>query len=266
MGLYAEMDTHIWGFPDMTPQLGLPISYSGVGELFAERAQSIATADCPVDTGYLQSTIEGAGSGTTATIQAGAEYAQYLEYGTWKMSAQPYFTYAVEQAASEAFELATTLYEKALKEEEAIIRMIEEMERMMRSLSSSFGGGGGGGRRGRRGRGPGSLTESVGGVTFKRDGSLKSGMNYMMTRPGMWRQNTSFYNTAVTRSANLESSRSIAMSRFSGGGSGSSSFRSGGGGGGGSFRSGGGRSYSSSFSRNNNTGNPAFVVPDVIII
>ena len=98
MGLRAHIDLHDWDFPDETPILGIPIEYSGVGELFGTIAQQLAQSVCPVDTGYLQSSINGSGGDTEGEVIAGAEYAQYVEYGTWKMQAQPYFTDAVEQS------------------------------------------------------------------------------------------------------------------------------------------------------------------------
>ena len=43
-----------------------------------------------VRTGYLRSTIHAEAEGTTVTLGASADYASYNEFGTYKMSAQPF--------------------------------------------------------------------------------------------------------------------------------------------------------------------------------
>ena len=92
MGLVASLSTD-W-LPDTTSFTETGISYNND---FGRIAASLARQDAPVDTGYLRSSI----SGDSDVVQAEAEYAQYVEYGTWKMDSQPYFESAVEQAASE---------------------------------------------------------------------------------------------------------------------------------------------------------------------
>jgi len=71
---------------------------------------------CPVDTGYLRSSIAynkiegggvlvsaggvGSGAGTTAGIKGGTrdvDYAVYVEYGTRNMAAEPFFRPAIDQ-------------------------------------------------------------------------------------------------------------------------------------------------------------------------
>lgn len=62
-----------------------------------EQAFNNTIADlCPVRTGYLRSTCECFRVSNTIICWAGAEYAQYVEYGTSKMSAQPFFEPAIE--------------------------------------------------------------------------------------------------------------------------------------------------------------------------
>jgi hypothetical protein len=54
MGLLARLDIiNDWGFPDSTPNLHLPIDYSGVGDTFQSTAVDLARGACPIDTGYL---------------------------------------------------------------------------------------------------------------------------------------------------------------------------------------------------------------------
>jgi HK97 gp10 family phage protein len=50
----------------------------------------------PVDTGFLRNSITSNGEGLlTYSVKVGAEYGIHVEYGTWKMSAQPYLRPAV---------------------------------------------------------------------------------------------------------------------------------------------------------------------------
>jgi HK97 gp10 family phage protein len=51
---------------------------------------SVAWDLVPVDTGYLQSTIYSLAEGMQLEIGATADYASYVEFGTYKMAAQPY--------------------------------------------------------------------------------------------------------------------------------------------------------------------------------
>jgi HK97 gp10 family phage protein len=57
----------------------------------ANEIQSSAKGSCPVDTGNLQDSISKDVSPTEFTVQATEDYASYVEYGTSKMAAQPYF-------------------------------------------------------------------------------------------------------------------------------------------------------------------------------
>lgn len=60
-------------------------------ETVCESAKSL----CPVDTGRLQSSINVQSGGNTAVISADTEYAAFVEFGTSKMSAQPYLVPAL---------------------------------------------------------------------------------------------------------------------------------------------------------------------------
>lgn len=58
-------------------------------------------AHAPVDTGFLSSSIQGRMSGPLdGVVNAGAEYAVYVEYGTSKMGAQPFMVPAAEAVRS----------------------------------------------------------------------------------------------------------------------------------------------------------------------
>ena len=79
-------------------------SGSAVADAFSEAFMENARSLVPVRTGYLQSTID-CHAGSEVECFAGADYAQYVEYGTSKMSAQPYFEPAIE-AGLEAARIA----------------------------------------------------------------------------------------------------------------------------------------------------------------
>ena len=85
MGLTCSLEdpAGLWGLPTTTPTLFLPIDYSPITETFSATVVEMARSMCPVDTGYLQSSISASGG----TITVGADYAQYVEYGTWKSPA-----------------------------------------------------------------------------------------------------------------------------------------------------------------------------------
>ena len=111
MGLYAEVDFITdWGFPEQLTggdetigEASVPVNYSGACSAFVETFLEVAKELVPVDTGYLRSTIDAGTDGFSfCYAEATAEYAQYVEYGTWCMDAQPYFEIALEEACQAA--------------------------------------------------------------------------------------------------------------------------------------------------------------------
>lgn len=60
-----------------------------------------ARRNAPVDTGYLQSSIateyEFSGEGVTGSVEAGANYAVFVENGTSRMAPQPYMRPAFDK-------------------------------------------------------------------------------------------------------------------------------------------------------------------------
>lgn len=69
----------------------------------ADRIATDARSRAPVDTGALRSSIESVSveAGKSAEVQVGVEYGAYVEYGTYKMAAQPYLSPAFEAHAKE---------------------------------------------------------------------------------------------------------------------------------------------------------------------
>ncbi len=68
---------------------------SGVLDAGAQIVAEAARGACPVDTGRLRASIEVSADGNSASVTAGAPYAAYVEFGTWKMAAQPFLTPAL---------------------------------------------------------------------------------------------------------------------------------------------------------------------------
>ena len=125
MGLLCEVDVADWGLP---PEYDYSIPLAE----FVENVVSIAQDLCPVRTGFLRSTIgDGAFVGqTSASIPVSCEYAQYVEYGTYKMEAQPYFEPAIEIAMVELVDACCEIAgeERAVEVEEELEAEIEEAE------------------------------------------------------------------------------------------------------------------------------------------
>ena len=67
----------------------------------ADYAAGVAEQLVPVDTGYLQSTIHAEQEGDDAVVMVDADYAGFVEFGTYKMAAQPYLYPAVMQSADQ---------------------------------------------------------------------------------------------------------------------------------------------------------------------
>ena len=149
MGLYASFTPEDLGYPESleTEVLGVhlevPVDYSAALEGFVDTFLSVSTNLVPIDTGFLQSTLDAGSSGSDAYAEASAEYAQYVEYGTWKMEAQPYFEPAIDEGAATFFQMADEAVEEASRiledEAEAVIEEYEaEMEQQMSESMGSF--------------------------------------------------------------------------------------------------------------------------------
>ena len=119
MGLLCEVDVADWGLPD-------DLDYSKPLQDFVDAVINDAQANCPVRTGYLRSTIgDGAiVSQTYCSIPVSCEYAQYVEYGTYKMEAQPYFEPAIEMYLDDLANACCDIVAES-QEEEAEAELIE---------------------------------------------------------------------------------------------------------------------------------------------
>lgn len=153
MGLYAEFSiTRDWGFSTQLtqdipgyPEFGeiiVNLDYSPACEVFINTFRDWALSFVPIDTGFLESTIDAGADGDTCWAEAWADYAQYVEYGTSIMSAQPFFEDALETACGDAFFVALDIQNKGLKrieewmeEQQEIILELKRQEDMLNELS-----------------------------------------------------------------------------------------------------------------------------------
>ena len=97
----------------------------------------VATSLCPVDTGYLCSTIDAGGDESSVYAEATAEYAEYVEYGTSRMGAQPFFEPALEAAA----EVLSSMAQIAIQEAQEVVQ--EMVQSIMDEMEMAMAGGGG---------------------------------------------------------------------------------------------------------------------------
>ena len=141
MGLYASFTPEELGYRAELSQsvlgeyLEVEVDYGPACEAFCETFLDVATDLVPVDTGYLQSTIDADTDGFFCECMADAEYAQYVEYGTWKMDAQPYFEPALDAGLEVFYELAG----EAMDEAQQILQ--EMAEDVIASAQEAMGGG-----------------------------------------------------------------------------------------------------------------------------
>lgn len=123
MGLLFNMSVQDLGYIQATQDIVLYPNYAEGCRVFCDTFLAEARARCPVRTGYLRSTISASSTASSITCMVGAEYAQYVEYGTSRQSAQPYF----EPALQIALETAQEYWDRA--ENEVIMKQRELVQR-----------------------------------------------------------------------------------------------------------------------------------------
>ena len=128
-------------YNDQDIEVTVQVDYSDAFAAFADAFYSYATDLVPVDTGYLQSTISASSDDWSITAEASAHYAQYVEFGTWKMAAQPYFIPALEYAWSETSDAFQQAVQDAMDEAEA---RLDAMGASQGGAEGGFGMGFGG--------------------------------------------------------------------------------------------------------------------------
>ena len=146
MGLRVNINAIDQGFP-MTADVGdisIPVDYSEAAEIFKTVFLDVARELVPVRTGYLKSTIAakiGEASIGEVTAEASAEYAQYVEFGTYRQMAQPYFIPAIEAALEEWGLAAQKAYKEALEEAQAAYEAEQAQQQSQGAGGAPVGGG-----------------------------------------------------------------------------------------------------------------------------
>lgn len=113
MGLYWECDViEDLGYPEyeIGPKGPVYYDYSAGCEIFCAMFLSNVMQRCPVDTGYLLYSIKAKPTRKSMRCWTNCSYAQYQEYGTVYMRAQPYF----QSSLYDAFDIAVMVWEKEL--------------------------------------------------------------------------------------------------------------------------------------------------------
>lgn len=142
MGLFAEFDVIAdFGYLDQTEEYGIIPDYSEGCDVFVEMFLKYSRQLVPVRTGYLRSTLDAGSSDTSCYAETDCDYAEYVEYGTSYMGAQPYFEPAFEMALAEAEPLWNQAQENALLEEQMLIAEEQMMREQQMQQASSRGGG-----------------------------------------------------------------------------------------------------------------------------
>ena len=132
MGLLAEFTMDDLGYAESTDELGIFIDYSEGCEIFAETFLKVAQDLVPVDTGYLMGSLNASATSDGCTCITKCEYAQYVEYGTCYMGAQPYFEPAIEAAFNAAIPHWDEAVEEAMEEEAELLEEMEDSEKSNR--------------------------------------------------------------------------------------------------------------------------------------
>ena len=146
MGLRVNINAMDQGFP-MTANVGdisIPVDYSEAAEIFKTVFLDVARELVPVRTGYLKSTIAaeiGEASIGEVTAEASADYAQYVEFGTYRQMAQPYFIPAIEAALEEWGLAAQKAYDEALEEAQAAYEAEQAQQQSQEAGGAPVGGG-----------------------------------------------------------------------------------------------------------------------------
>lgn len=125
MGLLCEFDPTDLGCPEYLEQEVLDetiieyVDYTSACIAFVQTFLKVARLEVPVDTGYLRSTLSADTDGWECKAWTDCEYAQYVEYGTWRQRAQPYFEPAIEEGIAAFLEEAGIAIDEALQMIEA---------------------------------------------------------------------------------------------------------------------------------------------------
>ena len=143
MGLYVEFDVSDYGYvsevqgdiADMFPVYAV-MDFAPACEAFVKTFIEEAQRLVPVDTGYLRSTINATTDGFHCSAEATAEYAEYVEYATFRMREQPYFTPALEKAMGVFTKIADDIVNQT--EEKIMEQVMAQAEGMLAKATDTF--------------------------------------------------------------------------------------------------------------------------------
>lgn len=150
MGLMVNFTPQSLGFPEyaqmsvMGEQIIELVDYTEACEAFVSTFLSVSRDIVPVDTGFLRSTLDAYYDyDFTCTAITICEYAQYVEYGTWRQRAQPYFEPAFQEALSAFAMEAQAAYSSAMAivQLEAELLLAELQQKQEESGGIGIGGG-----------------------------------------------------------------------------------------------------------------------------
>lgn len=116
---------------DLLP-ININMDWAPACKAFVKTFLEEATKLVPVDTGYLRSTIKAGTDGYRCWAEASADYAEYVEYGTWCMEAQPYFEPALEKAMQVFWKVVEDIQDK--EKEKLVDEVAFKLEDMMDSV------------------------------------------------------------------------------------------------------------------------------------
>lgn len=134
MGLQFNMSVQDLGYIQATQDITLYPNYTEGCRVFRDTFLAEAQARCPVRTGYLRSTISAHSTASSITCMVGAEYAQYVEYGTSRQSAQPYFEPALQIALATAQPYWDKVESEVIAQQRKLVKRGRELEEQTEKL------------------------------------------------------------------------------------------------------------------------------------
>lgn len=136
MGLLFNMSVQDLGYIQATQDIALYPNYAEGCRVFCDTFLAEAQARCPVRTGYLRSTISASFTASSITCMVGAEYAQYVEYGTSRQSAQPYFEPALQIALAAAQEYWDRAENEVITQQRELVQRGRSLNERVNKFSS----------------------------------------------------------------------------------------------------------------------------------
>lgn len=136
MGLQFNMSVADLGYTLSTVDIVLYPKYAQGCRVFCDTFLAEAQVRCPVRTGFLRSSISASTDGISMNCIAGADYAQYVEYGTSRQSAQPYFEPALQIALETAKEYWDEAEEEAILQQRQLVQRGRQLNQRINNFSS----------------------------------------------------------------------------------------------------------------------------------